>query len=169
MLLSVHQRSHPLQWKPYIVTCGRGLRQYTAVGGITMGPCAMSESKPELYYDRQSVGQFILVSGTHLAPATNFSHFLIFFFYSFGFVDLGNPLWREIESVLSSFAPFSRRKIFHDALCCAATVMGRHNIRDKSIFCSLRKLWSEYFSLRSRFKGLSARVGSRNSCTWKEK
>jgi hypothetical protein len=30
-------------------------------------------SKPKLCYDRRSVGQSVLVSGTHLGPATNFS------------------------------------------------------------------------------------------------
>jgi hypothetical protein len=37
-----------------------------------------SKSKSKLYYDRQSVGQSILVSGTHLGPATNFSFSLKF-------------------------------------------------------------------------------------------
>jgi hypothetical protein len=31
--------------------------------------------KSKLYYDRQSVGQSVLVSGTHLGPATSFSRF----------------------------------------------------------------------------------------------
>jgi hypothetical protein len=40
----------------------------------------LHKSKSKLYYDRQSVGQSVLVSGTHLAPATNFSPvFLIIF------------------------------------------------------------------------------------------
>jgi hypothetical protein len=38
-----------------------------------------SKSKLYEYYDRQSAGQSILVSGTHLGPATNFSP--IFFNY----------------------------------------------------------------------------------------
>jgi hypothetical protein len=37
-------------------------------------------SKSKLYYDRQSVGQSILLSGTHLGPATNFSHSLFDYF-----------------------------------------------------------------------------------------
>jgi hypothetical protein len=41
-----------------------------------------------LYYDRQSVGQSVLVSGTHLGPATNFSFSLKF------------SLWREGGSVI---------------------------------------------------------------------
>jgi hypothetical protein len=36
--------------------------------------------RSKLYYDRQSVGQSVLVSGTHLGPATNFSHFLFDYF-----------------------------------------------------------------------------------------
>jgi hypothetical protein len=38
-----------------------------------------SKSKSKLYYDRRSVGQSVLVSGTHLGPATNFSSSLIIF------------------------------------------------------------------------------------------
>jgi hypothetical protein len=37
-----------------------------------------NKSKSKLYYDRQSVGQSVLVSGTHLEPATNFSFSLKF-------------------------------------------------------------------------------------------
>jgi hypothetical protein len=46
------------------------------------------------YYILYPVGQSVLVSGTHLGPATNFSHSLFgyFFFGSFGFVDVGRPL-----------------------------------------------------------------------------
>jgi hypothetical protein len=39
-----------------------------------------SKSKSKLYLDRQSVGQSVLVSGTHLGPATNFSYSLLDFF-----------------------------------------------------------------------------------------
>jgi hypothetical protein len=35
----------------------------------------MSRQKSKLYYDRRSVGQSVLVTGTHLGPATNFSAF----------------------------------------------------------------------------------------------
>jgi hypothetical protein len=34
--------------------------------------------KLKLIYDRQSVGQFVLVSGADLGPVTNFSFFLKF-------------------------------------------------------------------------------------------
>jgi hypothetical protein len=47
----------------------------------------------KLHYDRQSVDQSVLVSGTHLGPATNFPHSLFdYFLDSFGFVDVGRPL-----------------------------------------------------------------------------
>jgi hypothetical protein len=36
------------------------------------------KSKSEFYYDRQSVGQSVLVSGSHLGPETNFYCFIIF-------------------------------------------------------------------------------------------
>jgi hypothetical protein len=36
-------------------------------------------SKSKSHYDRQSVGQSVLVSGTHLGPATNFTFSFIFF------------------------------------------------------------------------------------------
>jgi hypothetical protein len=40
--------------------------------------CPFILSKSKLYYDRQSVGQSVLVSGTHLGLATNFSFSLKF-------------------------------------------------------------------------------------------
>jgi hypothetical protein len=62
-----------------------------------------ASQKSKLYYDRQSVGQSVLPSDTHLGPATNFSHSLFdYFLDSFGFVDLGRPLWREVGSVVFS-------------------------------------------------------------------
>jgi hypothetical protein len=42
----------------------------------------------QLIYDRQSVGQSVLVSGTHLGPMTNFSFSLKFLLDSCGFVSL---------------------------------------------------------------------------------
>jgi hypothetical protein len=44
--------------------------------------------KLKLIYDRQSVGQSALVSGTHLGPVTNFSFSLKFSLDSCGFVIL---------------------------------------------------------------------------------
>jgi hypothetical protein len=70
-----------------------------------------SKSKSLLYYDQQSVGQSVLVSG----PATNFSHSLFdYFLDSFGFVDVGLPLWREVGSVLFSFYRASPAQPFSD-------------------------------------------------------
>jgi hypothetical protein len=47
-----------------------------------------SKSKSQSHYDRQSVGQSVLVSGAHLGPATNFSFSLKFYLDSCGFVVL---------------------------------------------------------------------------------
>jgi hypothetical protein len=45
-------------------------------------------SKPKSYYDRQSVGQSVLVSDPHPGPATKLSFFLTFSLDSCGFVIL---------------------------------------------------------------------------------
>jgi hypothetical protein len=58
---------------------------------------------------RQSVGQSVLVSGTHLRPATNFSLSLfVFSFDSFGFIDA------EVGPVLFSFCRASPAQPFSD-------------------------------------------------------
>jgi hypothetical protein len=50
-------------------------------------------SKSKSNYDRWSVGQSVLVSGTRLGPVTNFSHslfdFVVVVVDSFRFVDVG--------------------------------------------------------------------------------
>jgi hypothetical protein len=46
------------------------------------------EVEVEAIYDRQSVGQSVLVSGAHLAPVTNFSFSFKFSLDSCGFVIL---------------------------------------------------------------------------------
>jgi hypothetical protein len=56
--------------------------------------------KLKLIYDRQSVGQSVLVSETHLGPATNFSFSLKFSLDICGFVILYLPLWREDGSLI---------------------------------------------------------------------
>jgi hypothetical protein len=74
-----------------------------------------SKLKSKLYYDRQAVGQSALLSGTHLGPVTNFFPFSIWlFFYSFGFLDVGRPLWREVGSVLFSLYRASPAQPFSD-------------------------------------------------------
>jgi hypothetical protein len=45
-------------------------------------------SQVKLYYDRRSVGQSVLVSGTPFGPATNFSSFLELFLDSYCFNDV---------------------------------------------------------------------------------
>jgi hypothetical protein len=53
-----------------------------------IGQLRLEYLKLKLNYDRQSIGQFVLVSGTHLGPATNFSFSLKFLLDSCGFVIL---------------------------------------------------------------------------------
>jgi hypothetical protein len=64
----------------------------------------------------QSVGQSVLVSGTHLGPATIFSpNFLLDYFLDrCGFVDMGRPLWLEVGSVVFSFCRASPAQPFSD-------------------------------------------------------
>jgi hypothetical protein len=50
------------------------------------------KQKSKLHYDRQSVGQSILVSGTHLGPVTNWS---ILFIGSCGFFFMWGALSDE--------------------------------------------------------------------------
>jgi hypothetical protein len=56
--------------------------------------------KLNLIHDRQSVGQSVLVPGTHLGPVTNFYFSLTFSLDSYGFVIFQGPLWREDGSVI---------------------------------------------------------------------
>jgi hypothetical protein len=53
------------------------------------------DSEFELYYDRRSVGQSVLVSSPHLGLMTRF----LLLSDNCGFVDMGRPLWREDGSV----------------------------------------------------------------------
>jgi hypothetical protein len=46
------------------------------------------ERERELIYDRQSVGQSVLVSGAHLGPVTNFSFALKFILDIYGVASL---------------------------------------------------------------------------------
>jgi hypothetical protein len=56
-------------------------------------PAGLVLPKSKTYYDRQSVGQSVLVSGTHLGPATNFSNSPFDYFLEiFGFVVVGGLL-----------------------------------------------------------------------------
>jgi hypothetical protein len=62
--------------------------------------------KFKLYYDRRSVGQSVLVSGTPFGPATNFSSFLELVLDGFWFNYVGCLLWREIRSVVLNSVQF---------------------------------------------------------------
>jgi hypothetical protein len=53
----------------------------------------------KLYYDRRSVGQAVLVSGTHLGPATNFFSFFNYFFTATDFVMWGRVVVQFIFNV----------------------------------------------------------------------
>jgi hypothetical protein len=76
------------------------------------GQSPETQSKPRLYYDRRSVGQSILVPGTNLGTATNFSLYFFNFLDSYGFVVVRRPLWREVGSVVFSFCSASPAQPF---------------------------------------------------------
>jgi hypothetical protein len=56
-------------------------------------------SQVKLYYDRQSVGQSVLVSGAPFEPATNFSSCLELFLDNYWF-NYARLLWWEVGSVV---------------------------------------------------------------------
>jgi hypothetical protein len=56
----------------------------------------LRQSVSQLYYDRRSVGQSVLVSSPHLGLMTRF----LLLSDNCGFVDMGRPLWREDGSVV---------------------------------------------------------------------
>jgi hypothetical protein len=53
---------------------------YMSSSSVTVLSEIVNKSKSKTLYDRQSVGRSVLVSGTHLGPATNVSFSLRFFF-----------------------------------------------------------------------------------------
>jgi hypothetical protein len=57
-------------------------------------------SKSKLQYDRQSGGQSVSVSGTHLGPATKFSPSVFLYFRQLRVCWCGRPLWREDGSII---------------------------------------------------------------------
>jgi hypothetical protein len=68
------------------------------------------ETKFKLIYDRQSVGQSVLVSGTHLGPATNFSYFRFFFTVS-GLLMWGALSDEKSGQYFSDFAGHRQRSL----------------------------------------------------------
>jgi hypothetical protein len=64
-----------------IRTYGRQQESPTDIPVLAVRPVLFTgRKKSKSYYDRQSVGQSVLVSGTHLGPATNFSPSLLDYF-----------------------------------------------------------------------------------------
>jgi hypothetical protein len=63
---------------------------------FTQLPQPESKSKSKLFYDWRSVGQSVLVSGTHLGLTTRF----VLLSDSCGFVHMGRSLWRENGSAV---------------------------------------------------------------------
>jgi hypothetical protein len=78
-------------WEECSATWNLGTNSAFALGpmktteNLRVGQCSL---KLKLIYDRQSVGQSALVSGTHQGPVTNFSFSLKFPLDSCGFVIL---------------------------------------------------------------------------------
>jgi hypothetical protein len=62
----------------------------------------ISELKVKVIWNRLSLGKSVLLSGTHLGPATNFFPLFNCFIDSCRFVYLGRPIWREVGSVVFS-------------------------------------------------------------------
>jgi hypothetical protein len=72
-------------------------------------PSDRGENKrSKLCYDRQSVGQSVLVSNTHLGLTNRFS----LLSNNCGFVDMGSSLWRENGSAVYNFSWFSPAQSF---------------------------------------------------------
>jgi hypothetical protein len=86
---------------------------WPTLNSLSSCKCQVMSTQVKLYYSRWSVAQSILVSGTHFRPATNFfSFFLWLFLDSYGFIDVGRPLWREVESVVFNFCWASPMQTF---------------------------------------------------------
>jgi hypothetical protein len=77
-------------WQGY----GGGIRPRLHMGFWSTN--CVKKSKSKLYYDRQSVGQSVLVSSTHLGPTTRF----LLLSDSCMFVNMGRSLWRENGSAV---------------------------------------------------------------------
>jgi hypothetical protein len=82
----------PRQWVPFSSppTTRRATVEVFNPASTRDAVISKSRSKSNLYYDRRSVGQSILVSSTHLGLKTRYIPS-----ESCGFVDVGRPLWRE--------------------------------------------------------------------------
>jgi hypothetical protein len=95
-------RSSDIKPRAITVTATQAtLRQRTSTDWYTSTESDRTRNKAKwsevkLIYDRRSVGQSVLVSGSHLEPMTRF-----FFLYGdCGFPDMWHPLWWEDGSVI---------------------------------------------------------------------
>jgi hypothetical protein len=87
------------------------LRHYG--GGILTRPQRKSK---KLYFDLRSVGQFVLMSDTHLEHATSLSpYFVNYLLDSYGFVLVVRPLWGEVGSAVFSCCWASPTETFSPA------------------------------------------------------
>jgi hypothetical protein len=80
----------------FISPRNRVARLYPQALGTTRNRVRVRESESELYYDRRSFGQSVLVSSPHLGLMTSF----LLLSDHCGFVDMRRPLWREDGSVV---------------------------------------------------------------------
>jgi hypothetical protein len=100
----------------YAETCAAFLQWREEEWTTTKTECrqrSIVKSKSKLYSDRRSVGQSILVSGTHLGLATNFSPSLFNYFKTVAGL-LGRSLLREVGSSVFSFCWESPAQPFSD-------------------------------------------------------
>jgi hypothetical protein len=89
---------------------------------------AKTDSRFKLHYDRRSVGQSVLVSGTHLGPATLSPLLSLIIFRQLRIYWCGRPLWREVGSVVVIFL-----------FCCTSLYLDSPNLEGRvPVFISLR-------------------------------
>jgi hypothetical protein len=88
-----------------IMPCQKSLqlRQYSHLMSHTPNHRQVMKLKLKLSYDHLSIGQSILVSGSHLELVTRFFFFCI---DNCGFLDVWRPLWREDGCVIYSYICF---------------------------------------------------------------
>jgi hypothetical protein len=85
-------------------------RQLSHLNGSKLEPSLSlkSKSKSKLCYDRQSVGQSVLVTNTHLGLTSR----SLLLSDSCGFVDVGRSLWQENGSAVYNYCWFSPAQSF---------------------------------------------------------
>jgi hypothetical protein len=81
--------------------------------------------------------QYVLISGTHLGPETNFPPFYYLFLGCYGFVYVGCPLWWEVGSVIFSCCQVSPAQSFSGS-----------TVEVRNLFCNWRSV-SQFFLVSS--------------------